>query len=71
MDVPREAEAQVERLLELSSTGPYVLAELLDACVAHLRAVEEARTALGRLPSEEVRAAIARRRAHLFDGGHP
>lgn len=66
-----EGDADVERLLQLSTDGPYRLADLLDACVEHLRAVESARAALRHLPPEQVRAAISRRRQLLGDGDRP
>ncbi|AXH96014.1 hypothetical protein DV701_07630 [Ornithinimicrobium avium] len=66
-----DGEADVERLLQVSADGPYRLADLLDACVEHLRAVESARAALRHLPPEQVRAAITRRRHLLGDGDKP
>lgn len=62
-----EAGADVEQLLELSGSGPFVLADLLEGCLRHLRQVEEARYALAQLPPEKVREAIARRQQRLGD----
>ena len=53
--------ADVERLLRLSADGPQIVADVLDACVEHLRAVQAARAALSHLSTDEVRAANARR----------
>lgn len=64
-----EPDGRVEQLLELSATGPQVLADLLDACVEHLRAMEAAKAALRHLETDEVRAAIARRHERLGEGG--
>lgn len=66
-----ECGADVEELLQLSVNGPHVLADLLDACVKHLRAVEAARAALRHLPTEDIRAAITRQRVLLGDGEGP
>lgn len=66
-----DAGADVEQLLQLSASGPQVLAEL-DDCVRRLRQVQEAKTALAQLPTEDVRQAIARRRQRMAGpGGEP
>ena len=70
MNQPPSA-AEVERLLRLSADGPQILADVLDACVEHLRAVQAARAALSHLPTDEVRAAIARRHDLLEDEENP
>jgi hypothetical protein len=58
----------VEQLLDLSASGPQVLAEL-DACVQRLREVHAARSALAQLSTEDVRTAIARRHLRLVSPG--
>ncbi|MDQ3358350.1 MAG: hypothetical protein M3520_05735 [Actinomycetota bacterium] len=58
----------VEQLLELSASGPRVLADL-DDCVRRLREVQAARSALAQLSTEDVRQAIARRHQRLANPG--
>lgn len=60
--------ADVEQLLQLSASGPQVLADL-DQCVNRLRQVHDARAALAQLPTEVVRDAIARRQLRLTNPG--
>lgn len=59
-----EAGADVEQLLQLSTSGPQVLAEM-DECVRRLRQVQEAKTVLAKLPTEDVRQAIERRHQRM------
>lgn len=63
-----EAGADVEQLLQLSASGPQVLT-VLDDCVRRLRQVQEAKTALAQLPTEDVRQAIARRHQRMASPG--
>ncbi len=58
----------VEQLLELSASGPRVLADL-DDCVRRLREVQAAKSALADLSTEDVRQAIARRHQRLTTSG--
>ncbi|MCK0113526.1 hypothetical protein MWU75_15365 [Ornithinimicrobium sp. F0845] len=58
----------VERLLELSCTGPDALADL-ERAVRRLQDVQAAKVALAGIPSEAVRWAITQRRERLADEG--
>ncbi len=58
----------VEQLLELSASGPRVLADL-DDCVRRLREVQAAKTTLAQLSTEDVRQAIACRHQRLVNPG--
>lgn len=63
-----EVKDAVEQLLELSASGPRVLADL-DDCVRRLREVQAAKSALAQLSTEDVRQAIARRHQRLVNPG--
>jgi thioredoxin-like negative regulator of GroEL len=63
-----EVKDAVEQLLELSASGPRVLAEL-DNCVYRLREVQAAKTTLAQLSTEDVRQAIACRHQRLVNPG--
>lgn len=63
-----EVGSDVEQLLQLSASGPQVLVEL-DDCVRRLRQVQEAKSALAQLPTEDVRQAIARRHQRMAGPG--
>lgn len=66
---PFEPDDSVEQLLELSGNGPYILADLLEGCLRYLRQVQDARSALAQLPTDDVRQAIARRHHLMTDTG--
>jgi thioredoxin-like negative regulator of GroEL len=63
-----EVKDAVEQLLELSASGPRVLADL-DNCVHRLREVQAAKSTLAQLSTEDVRQAIARRHQRLVNPG--
>ncbi len=63
-----EVKDAVEQLLELSASGPRVLAEL-DNCVYRLREVQAAKSTLAQLSTEDVRQAIACRHQRLVNPG--
>jgi hypothetical protein len=65
---PTQVGDDVEQLLELSASGPQVLADL-DDCVRRLREVQAAKSALAQLSTEDVRRAIARRHLRLVTHG--
>lgn len=60
----RRASAEVARLFDLAAREPEAIRQL-DGCVALLREVQAAKTALTRLSPDQLRAGLARRRQIL------
>ncbi|MGJ7442907.1 hypothetical protein [Aquipuribacter sp. MA13-6] len=62
--VERRATAEVARLFDVAAREPEALQQL-DGCVALLREVQAAKTALTRLSPDQLRAGLAQRRQIL------